>query len=133
MKITTQWTGGGGGALNGKITEVDAAGAARRIEWENGVAFFRKEGAAAPAVVDLSGAWKGHMNMTYQFTQNNSQFTWFVEATGEKAQGTIAGDMLTVEWTNPLGSGTAKGKIAAKDAAGRATRIEWDNGVVFSR
>jgi len=73
------------------------------------------------------------MGMIYQFTQNGSQFAWSVQATGEKATGTISGAELTVAWTNALGSGTAKGKIAAKDAAGRATRIEWDNGVVFSR
>ncbi|MCU0592944.1 MAG: hypothetical protein MUC57_15905 [Desulfobacterales bacterium] len=134
MKVTTQMAGGG--VFNGQVIEVDPAGAARRIDWENGVIIFRQGAAippAAPAVADLAGDWQGFMNMTFSFTQNGSQFAWFVQATGEKAQGTIAGDVLTVTWTNPLGSGSAKGKIAAKDASGRATRIEWDNGVVFSR
>ena len=134
MAVTSQWTGDGEpGSATGRITEVDTAGAARRIEWENGVVFFRQAKPAAPAVANLSGAWKGHMGMAYQFTQNGSQFTWFVQATGEKAQGTINGDALSVSWTNPLGSGSAKGKITAKDASGRATHIDWDNGVVFSR
>ncbi len=89
--------------------------------------------AQLPAVPSLAGNWKGFMGMTFAFSQNGSQFTWFVEATGEQAKGTIAGDALTVVWTGIQGGGSAKGKIAAKDATGRATRIEWDNGVVFSR
>ncbi|GEM_PF-2136492 len=139
MKVTTQMAGGG--VFNGQVIEVDPAGAARRIDWENGVIIFRQGAAVAPAppmaplpaVADLAGDWQGFMNMTFSFSQSGNEFTWLVPATGEKAQGTIAGDALTVAWTNALGSGTAKGRIAAKDAAGRATRIEWDNGVVFSR
>ncbi|MCU0237490.1 MAG: hypothetical protein MUC72_10445 [Acidobacteria bacterium] len=136
MKVSTQMAGGG--VFNGNIVEVDPAGAARRIDWDNGVIIFRQGAAVAPmaplpAVADLAGDWKGFMNMTFSFSQNGNEFTWLVPATGEKAQGTIVGDALTVAWTNAQGSGTAKGRIAAKDAAGRATRIEWDNGVVFSR
>jgi hypothetical protein len=89
--------------------------------------------AVIPVAGNLAGDWKGFQNMTFTFTQNDSQFAWFVKATGEKAQGSINGDTLLVAWTNAQGSGTAKGRIAAKDAAGRATRIEWDNGVVFNR
>ncbi len=86
-----------------------------------------------PSGPSLAGDWKGFQGMTFTFTQNGSQFAWTVKATGEKAQGSIDGDTLLVAWTNAQGSGTAKGKITAKDASGRATRIDWDNGAVFSR
>jgi hypothetical protein len=89
--------------------------------------------AAIPVAGNLAGDWKGFQGMTFTFTQNGSQFAWSVKATGEKAQGSIDGDTLLVSWTNAQGSGTAKGMITAKDASGRATRIDWDNGVVFSR
>ncbi|MCU0237489.1 MAG: hypothetical protein MUC72_10440 [Acidobacteria bacterium] len=97
------------------------------------VAMQIQQAAVIPAGPSLAGDWKGFQGMTFTFTQNGSQFAWSVKATGEKAQGSINGDMLLVAWTNAQGSGTAKGKITAKDASGRATRIDWDNGVVFSR
>ena len=92
-----------------------------------------QQAAVIPAGPSLAGDWKGFQGMTFTFTQNGSQFAWSVKATGEKAQGSINGDTLLVAWTNAQGSGTAKGKITTKDASGRATRIDWDNGVVFSR
>ncbi len=129
--ITTHWSGpGGSGSVNGQITETGPTGIPLRIEWENGVAIFRP---SLPAVPSLAGDWKGFLGLTFTFTQNGSQFSWSVKTTGEKAQGTIDGDNLSVSWTNPLGSGSAKGKITAKDPSGRATRIQWDNGVVFKR
>ena len=144
--ILTQWAGNGGpGSAKGRITQVDAGGTALRIEWDNGVSFSRPGPVAAqkpqtiqalplqPRAVDVSGTWKGPLGMTYQFTQNNVQFTWVVAATGEKGNGTLNGMAVAAKWASLLNSGSAKGKIAAVDANGRAIRIEWDNGVVFSR
>lgn len=90
-------------------------------------------GAAAPpppptAVDVLSGSWVGY-HPNYEFRQSGSTFTWWVESTQERAQGTINGVSLSVNW----GAGSATGTITAWDASGRATRIEWSNGSVFTR
>lgn len=144
--ILTQWVGkSGSGSAKGRITQIDAKGGAVRIEWDNGVSFFRPEPAAVlkspdiqvlplqPRAVDVSGTWKGPLGMTYQFTQNGAQFTWVVGATGEKGSGSLDGMEVAAKWSSLLGSGSANGKITAVDASGRAIRIEWNNGVVFSR
>lgn len=40
--VTASWSGdNGSGNASGRITETDAQGRAKRIEWSNGVAFFR--------------------------------------------------------------------------------------------
>ena len=144
--ISTQWVGNDGpGSAKGQITQVDAGGAALRIEWDNGVAFFRQGAAAAqkpqkiqalplqPRAVDVSGTWKGPSGVTYQITQNDVQFTWVVAATGEKGNGTLNGMVIAAKWSSLLSSGSAKGEITQVDAGGAALRIEWDNGVAFFR
>jgi len=133
-KVTAQWTGSdGSGSAAGQITKLDPAGAALRIEWDNGIVFFRQNAPPAQAIADVVGIWKGPMGLTYTFTQSSSQFAWTVNTTGEKGKGAISGTAVTAQWSGPLGSGSAKGKITATDAGGRATRIEWDNGVIFKR
>ena len=144
--VTTQWTGSGGsGSATGQITQINSAGLASCIEWNNGVSFIRPldrlvgSTTLVPAeqlqsaVVDVSGPWKGPMGAAYQFTQNGAQFSWTVALTGEKATGTMTGMDVTAQWSGPVGQGSAKGTIAKVDPGGRASRIEWSNGVVFVR
>ena len=54
-------------------------------------------------------------------------------STGETAQGKINGELLFASWGNQRGEQTAKGLVSEIDAHGNALRIEWSNGVVFSR
>lgn len=77
-------------------------------------------------------AWAGGYTNYYYIQQNGNTFTWTGPG-NETAQGTINGDALTVTWTNPGGTGSATGTITARDANGRATEIQWSNGVKFVR
>jgi hypothetical protein len=78
----------------------------------------------------LSGNWQGYCG-TYQFQQSGNTFTWYCPSTQERGQGTINGNALSASWGG--GGQTATGTITQRDASGRATRIEWSNGQVFTR
>ena len=78
-------------------------------------------------------AWAGGYTNYYNVQQNGNTFTWNQPSTGENAQGTINGTALTVNWTNSGGNGSATGTIMEFDAQGRATVIQWSNGVKFAR
>jgi hypothetical protein len=81
----------------------------------------------------LTGPWQGYCG-TYEIQQNGNTFTWYCPSTQERAQGTINGNTLSATWTTAGGGGgTATGTITRYDASGRAIRIEWSNGQVFSR
>jgi len=88
----------------------------------------------ASVLPDISGTWRSNVGLTYEMRQSAGRFTWTVDRTDETAEGTLDGKALSVSWTGPGGGkNSATGKITATDAKGRATRIEWDNGVVFLR
>lgn len=155
--ISASWTDpGGSGSAKGNITEVDSSGVATRIEWDNGVVFFRKAGSApsptAPSpqtvqtdptakvappgsigpapptgVIDISGKWTSTTGQVYEITQSGEQFTWYVAAMNEKGSGTLKGQNITASWTGNMGSGSAQGGVGI-DANGNANRIEWENG-----
>jgi type VI secretion system secreted protein Hcp len=88
---------------------------------------------ATQETLDISGKWNSNIELVYEFTQNGSQFTWFVALNNQKGAGTLSGHNLSASWSDAGGSGSAEGRITAVDANGRAGRIEWDNGVVFER
>jgi len=56
-----------------------------------------------------------------------------VPSLGQKGSGYISGKDILTQWEGKSGPGSAKGRITQVDAGGGAVRIEWDNGVVFSR
>lgn len=81
----------------------------------------------------IGGTWTA-MNTVYTITQSGKTFTWTNPGLGgETATGTIDGADVKASWKGGMfgpGSGTAR---VVTDAGGRATRIEWSNGVVFVR
>jgi hypothetical protein len=81
---------------------------------------------------DISGTWRGFQNYSYSIQQDGGNFTWTVGELQETATGTIEGDSVRAEWHNPRWSGSGSGTVE-RDAGGRAVRISWDNGVVFTR
>ncbi len=88
---------------------------------------------AEPSCIQLAGRWNSTIGVVYDVTQDGSTFRWNVaegRAQGQIGSGSIAGTSVKVSWTPP-GAGTAQGTVTA--AGGRATRIEWSNGVVFVR
>jgi hypothetical protein len=78
----------------------------------------------------LNGRWTNSGVVFYNLNQNGNNFTWTKENADEVGRGTIEGDDLKVSWT---GGGAATGKIVQRDANGRPRRIDWSNGVVFTR
>jgi len=82
---------------------------------------------------DLRGMWKGEFgSLTYQFTQDGNQFSWYVETNRERGTGTINGTIVSVAWAGDWGSGSDTGTLIP-DRSGRIVRIEWDNGNTFTR
>jgi len=79
--------------------------------------------------VSIAGTWSGSNGWVYNISQNGSTFTWVVEGVSQKGEGNINGKSVSAKWD---GGGSARGEVKA-DANGRATRIEWSNGVIFTR
>jgi hypothetical protein len=80
--------------------------------------------------VDINGAWGSNIGVDYQITQTGNSFRWIVVRgiQGETGNGSIDGNKVRASWSGPRSSGSAAGVVVV---AGRSTRIEWSNGVVF--
>jgi hypothetical protein len=90
----------------------------------------QKSGLAIP---NVSGQWKSSIGLYYNITQKGNQFEWTVTKSNEKGQGNLKGNEVSVSWSGPQGSGSSIGQITAVDATGKATQIDWKNGVRFYR
>lgn len=85
--------------------------------------------------VSLSGTWTA-LSYVYEITQTGTTFKWKIindPAYNEEAKGELKGKVIKAEWTNRNGKDSAEGEVTEVDSDGRATRITWKNGVVFSR
>jgi len=87
----------------------------------------------AGAIPDLSGTWDSNIENVYHIQQSGSAFTWTVENSNEQGNGEIAGTKIIASWEGGAAPGSAEGEIVDQDAANRALKIEWTNGVVFTR
>jgi hypothetical protein len=83
-------------------------------------------------ITNISGQWKSSIGLVYEISQTGTSFTWTVAATEEQGHGSLRGTDIDGQWTGPRGSGSAKGRVIA-DAQSRGLRIEWSNGVMFTR
>ena len=81
---------------------------------------------------DISGSWTSNIDVSYSISQTQSAFTWEAPKLHSKGEGTVTGNSISATWTGDWGSGSATGTIKL-DATGRATQIDWSNGVVFTR
>ena len=86
----------------------------------------------ASALPDISGTWKFNADWVYIIKQTGSNFTWSMAKFRENGEGELVGSGISAKWSGTNGSGSASGNVTV-DAAGRATRIKWSNGVVFTR
>lgn len=86
-----------------------------------------------PAIPDVSGLWESNIGSVYQISQNGSNFEWIVKNKNEVGNGTIKGVNLSAQWRGRQGGGAAQGKITVVNSEGKATKIQWNNGVVFHR
>jgi photosystem II stability/assembly factor-like uncharacterized protein len=134
---------GDGYEIIGQILEVDGNGRAHLLEWSDGTVLAREpfphtiiQSGSEPAgaeVADISGIWTSSIKRTYKITQHGRAFTWTVQGTDETSTGSLHGEEVVAEWTGTYGSGHAEGRITNRDASGKALRIEWSNGVFFTR
>ena len=85
------------------------------------------------STIDISGKWNSSLGWLYDITQSGSEFTWIVthQNITERASGSISGLSLEASWSDPNGSGSGSGVIVATGT--KAIRIEWDNGVIFTK
>ncbi|MDQ5986696.1 MAG: hypothetical protein CSYNP_02427 [Syntrophus sp. SKADARSKE-3] len=83
--------------------------------------------------LSLEGTWDSNIGLVYAITQNDNQFSWYVEKTRESGTGTITGTAIQASWSGSVSRGSATGSISRTDAAGMPTEIKWNNGVVFNR
>ncbi len=134
----------GEGKWEGFVVETDPQGRAHLIEWTHGLLLSREPfpgGGEQPAktedqrggIPDISGTWASSIKRTYEIVQQGHEFTWTVQGTNQKATGMIEGEHLAAEWSGGFGSGHAEGFITEADQTGRPTKIEWSNGVIFTR
>jgi hypothetical protein len=93
----------------------------------------QREMVAKIAAPDIAGRWGSSIGSVYEITQQGNRFAWSVTSIREKGDGTIEGNKLSARWSGQNGSGSAEGKITQIDGRGKATRIEWSNGLVFYR
>lgn len=80
---------------------------------------------------DLAGTWQSSIGLTYTIRQSGTQCTW--QNQGVTGTITFTPTGLTTTWSDAGGVHSAIGTISERDAAGRPTRINWNNGVVFMR
>ncbi len=102
---------------------------------DNPYAKQKSDSALAKQVIILfvSGQWKSNIGLSYNITQKGNQFWWTVTNTSEKGQGVIKGIEVSASWSSPQGSGSSTGQITSIDPTGKATQIDWKNGVRFFR
>lgn len=104
-----------------------------RVPFEVGAQFQRVLGERQPEnTLDIAGTWTYGTEWVYVITQNDAKFTWSLARNNQKAEGTITGKSVSASWSGPTSSGSATGTIIV-DAKGKAVRIEWSNGIVFTR
>ena len=85
--------------------------------------------------VNISGIWESNIGWKYNIKQKGKDFTWTVINRNQTASGTIDENNkdIEAEWIDNGSKGTSKGLILEVDENGKATFIEWDNGVFFHR
>lgn len=112
------------------FARLDAAEAKAIRDTEAKQAGAQQDGASA--LPDISGTWHFVDDWEYEIKQTGSNFTWWMKKFQSNGKGTVDGRALSVSWDGTDGSGSATGTVTV-DASGRATRIDWSNGVVFKR
>ncbi len=86
-----------------------------------------------PEKLDILGTWNSNIKYRYTLTPDGYDVVWYLDEMREHGKITIDGDTLHATWNNPQTSGSATGHVTKFDENGRAIRIEWSNGAIFTR
>jgi hypothetical protein len=85
---------------------------------------------------NIAGRWKTNAGLVYDIQQTEHNCSWTVPSNGQSAKCTVDGDNVAAQWydagTTARPSGQAKG-VLKRDPHGAVQRIEWSNGLVFTR
>lgn len=107
-----------------------------QLEKDNRVKEFVAERVAnrPEKAADIAGTWNSSVNYRYTLVAAGpGEYTWYLGPIEETGRIKVSGNELSATWSNPRTSGSANGRVTETDASGRATRIEWSNGAVFTR
>ena len=90
-------------------------------------------------IPQIAGTWQGDNGRTYQIYQFQKGFTWTIEGATEQGTGYINGKegdwqnmQLIVSWQGQFGFGETTGEVLEMQGD-QATRIHWNNNIVFER
>lgn len=120
-----------------RIDESVAALPARRVlegqyqAYRNNMIALRCDQAANTSFT-LAGTWTGSNGLSYEMGQSGNTIGWRVNSISETGRGTISGRSVAAAWNGNWGPGSATGTVSI-GPGGVANRIDWNNGVVFSR
>ncbi len=89
--------------------------------------------ATVSKITNVAGQWKGSNGLVYDIKQTKDRFEWTVKEKNENASGVLKGNDISASWKRELRSGSLEGKITAVDSTGKATQIDWTNGMRFFR
>lgn len=81
----------------------------------------------------IDGLWDSNIGAVYEITQHGQKFVWWSARLQETAMGVVQGTQIRATWSGINGAGSGVAVIKVFDRAGRARRIEWSNGVIFTR
>jgi hypothetical protein len=81
----------------------------------------------------IDGVWNSNIGAVYEITQHGRKFLWWSERLNETAMGVVQGNRIGATWNGTNGAGSGDARITRFDGRGQARRIEWSNGVVFTR
>jgi hypothetical protein len=123
--------------IQGRIAQSVPALPARRA-WDARLAAYRNNmvalrcDQAANATFTLAGTWTGSNGLVYDVSQAGNNIGWRVNSIAETGAGSIQGRSVTASWNGNWGPGSSTGTVSI-GPGGVANRIDWHNGVVFSR
>ena len=81
----------------------------------------------------VAGRWHGSNGYEYNLAQSGNKFSWVLpDLANERGTGTISGNTLTATWAGGRTEGSGTGTVT-RDRNGNAVRVDWTNGVVFTR
>jgi hypothetical protein len=119
------------GYVTGPDTEVPPPGT--QIEQTPG--YVTGEDLVTPEAhpADLSGKWTNNFGSIYHFSQDGKQISYHDPLLNLPVTGHVEGNTVSVFWQEGTAVNSVVGTVTSTDSAGRATRIEWENGFVFHR
>ena len=82
---------------------------------------------------ELTGTWKSSHGLIYEITHRDNHYIWRVHGSDERGEITPGSGQMHAKWHGRRGHGSATGRIVARDNRGIPMKIQWSNGVIYTR